>query len=172
MKYIIDVPDGYVLNSQLSIPWTFGENQTKNWMYTGLVAKPYDELCQKQSQNEVWDFVRCLSQDMVANDRYSCFGKSSTLSIIKDFSFQEAKEKYETWLRAKQEKLHINVGDEVEHNRSGVLGFVTKIDSSGANIVWKDGRTGYIAFEDINKTGHHFDSLDDILKIMNDKQRF
>ena len=104
MKYIIDVPDE-VAFIKLAKPYNvyYGDQE--------LIEKdqltPYTKF-KKDTENEVWDFVRsCLVMD--GFDFVEAFDSCSYINLL-EYSYQEAKAKYEAWLKQKDE---LNFGDEI-----------------------------------------------------------
>jgi len=129
-KYVIEIPDSEEamwegLNGDLFIPITMNKG-TKTWVNTDLKMTPYvepdedknlwdkgyscglndgrkiwqDEIKQKVEQ-EVWEFATTCTK-MDGADSVDVFSGFSLDSFTK-FSYQEAKDKYETWKKQKKE---------------------------------------------------------------------
>lgn len=59
----------------------------------------YPDVCHKRAQDETWEFVKtCM--DMSAGDLLCCFGVFGGIrEIFKKFTYTEAKEKYDAWVK-------------------------------------------------------------------------
>lgn len=58
----------------------------------------YPDECRKQGQDETWEFVKqCSSMDIV--DLVGCFGHCSIITVLKELTYTEAKEKYDAWVK-------------------------------------------------------------------------
>ena len=69
---------------------------------------PYTESDRKAIEDEVWKLADTI-HGMSIQDKTSCFGFSLTSAVTLNFSYQEAKAKYEAW----KKKGVIHVGDEI-----------------------------------------------------------
>ena len=163
MKYIIDVPDtdDYKIYSplnglELGLPWKIMDKTYT--LPTRIKLEPYTELDRKAIEDEVWEFVDFLENKLKASDYDDIFDDNSP---HEKYTYQEAKAKYEAWLKQKDK---ICVGDEVIHNGEiktvlGVLlGVLTLYDS--------DGFIYYINEFDVKKTGKHHGEVAELLKKM------
>ena len=164
-KYIIDIPDekAYLyVNDKcefLRMPISVGENENKSiCVPTFLRITPYTESDRKAIENEVWELARIVTS-MNMQDYMECFVEDAALVM----TYQEAKARYETW---KKEKEEIHVGDEVTYGDR--IGVVVRIDTegSGVNVVGRDGCTAYIGMADVAKTGRHFPDVKKLLERM------
>ena len=113
MKYIIDIPKEYESDwvnksSRLGFELCFPINETatnkKYHIPTGLKLESYTELDREAIENEVWNFVRFMSQGMSSLRRKECFGFDATLSAIKEMPYQEAKAKHEAWKKGEEDR--------------------------------------------------------------------
>ena len=109
MRYIIDAPSNlYKINGTLRVPVKVGEGDLC-WYNTYLKVESYTEPDRKAIEDEVWEFIDFLT-GMSPRERYECFDKVFSHIIVSTMSYQEAKAKYDEWLKQKDE---IRVGDEV-----------------------------------------------------------
>ena len=118
---------------------------------------------------EGWQFAQAIfypeTMGGIPEDNFKeCFHGKSAEAVLKDMSYHDAKERYDAWKQEKESR--VVVGDEVENKFSHSLGIVTRVDDSnlGADILWKNGGTGYVSLQWIAKTGNHYDVISDILK--------
>lgn len=58
----------------------------------------YPDVCRKQAQDETWEFVKTCTS-MSARDLWRCFGLASVKEIFEKFTYEEAKEKYDVWVK-------------------------------------------------------------------------
>ena len=170
MRYIIEFEDEYSMNEAgmkyhqcKQVPyWSVSHGIIKN-------LTPYIEPDRKAIEDEVWEFVRTIT-DMTNTQRIQCFG-SETCDLDDYLTYQEAKSKYEAWNKWKKQKYEIHVGDEVEY---GDCKFVVTaetesryhgIHSSNGNIV-RFGEGDYCRKDNCKKTGRHFDEVAELLEKM------
>lgn len=176
MKYIIEIEDEpnidtfdkakYYKCKQVSY-WYVSEN-IKNKL------TPYTEPDRKAIEDEVWEFVvKCLKMD--GDDFYEIFNSCDVMCLT-NFSYQEAKEKYEAW---KKQKDEVSVGDEVEYEYGGekIRFIVTGVKDSTAY-----GFRQIMEYEDVSdvgeycdvdvlqKTGRRFPEVVELLKKMRDAE--
>ena len=128
MKYIIDVPEDRISAGRLRVLADM-ENSMTYWIETGVRVTPYEEP--SGTAEDVWKMVchileRPDTGGMSWDDIEDCFG-TDNLSHIGELSYAEAREKYETWKKQKEE---IHVGDEV--NVDGYKGVVTWVNETHA----------------------------------------
>ena len=178
MKYIIDVPDEAIelMGGHISIfvEPVFKTGDCKR--YALRISKgdiePYTEPDRKAIEDEVWELVRIIT-DMTEKQRIECFG-GATCNLDKYWTYQDAKEKYEAWLKKKEE---IRVGDEVEYECCGevvkfiVTGFIGSIVCGFKWPCGYDDVGDYCRIEDLRKTGRHFPEVEDLLKKMEEGDR-
>ena len=137
---------------------------------------PYTEPDRKaieDAQEEVWNFASkiILSASLgglTTDEIKDCFGNENVFfDVLRDFSYQEAKAKYDAW---KKKKNEIRVGDEV-------IPMDTEYDTMIVTRTWKDdywsdcvntiGFDGSICSfltSNVKKTGRHFDEVEELLK--------
>lgn len=180
MKYIIDIPK--------EVKWIQGIKSTGfGTQAQGLVPvealTPYTEPDRSVIEAEVWDLVEdevwelarliVLKADdggLKHSEFNSCFGGDSIQEVMKNYSYQEAKAKYEAWKAEKESK--IEVGDGVYgkiNQKNGVVVriYADDIYSDCVGVMWEDGGLGpFCTIEGLQKTGRHFSQLSDLLKAM------
>lgn len=133
---------------------------------------PYTETDRKSIEDEVWEFADYMCR-MGVYEKEKCFGFSSTTEVTANLSYQEAKAKYEAWLKQKDE---IHVGDEV-------IPTDTQYDTMLVTRIWMDdhsrdcldtlGLDGCICSfltSNVKKTGRHFDEVAELLQKMRGEQ--
>ena len=128
-------------------------------------AEPYTEPDRKSIEDEVWEFLDFLFTGMSPQERYECFNKVFSHMIVSTMSYQEAKAKYEAWLKRKDE---INFGDEiisVDDDVKAVMLDCADYESihvmteNGCVERWKD-------LDGVKKTGRHFPEVAELLEKM------
>lgn len=95
------------------------------------------------------------------------FGKNTFASLMNTFSPQEALAK----VKAYEEHNEIKVGDVVRSKGCNVEGIITKISEIKIYRLFKDGSCDSISTkvkEDLEKTGRHFDSIDEFMRSADD----
>ena len=170
MRYIIDAPSSlYDIHGTLRVPVKVGEGDLC-WYNTYLKVESYTEPDRTQIEDEVWEFATICTK-MDGADSVDVFGGFSLDSFTK-YSYQEAKAKYEVWLKHKD---GIHVGDEVENasHKKGIVFNHCISPSSGLKYVRvlymdDDGNSFISAWEknDVKKTGRHFAEVAELLKKM------
>ena len=133
-----------------------------------LPQEDLDELTpynREAIEDEVWEFAGHLINvsPSVTEDIYWSINGGKGIEVAVEMSYQEAKAKYDSW---KKEKEEIHVGDEVGADDTPVIGIVTKVDRlfNRYHIVSDDGSTSYYQFHVVHKTGRHFPEVEDLLK--------
>ena len=126
------------------------------------IAKTHTEPDRKAIEDEVWEFVRIIT-DMTEKQRIECFGGASC-DLDEYWTYQDAKAKYEEWKKSKDD---IHVGDEVTDNELDEIGVVTYANDSYCCVLWSDG----VVSEEVRKsefrsTGRHFNITHELLKKM------
>ena len=169
MKYIIDIPDeeetmweGF--NGDLFIPITMNKG-TRTWVNTDLKMTPYTEPDRKAIEDEVWELADYMCR-MGVQERDLCFGFQSTTEVTANLSCQEAKSKFEAWLKQKDE---ICVGDEIYSDGDFENSIVMETYGDGSVSVYtKSGciEHWYNKVHNLKKTGRHFDEIAELLKKM------
>lgn len=163
MKYIIDVPDEH---TDIKVFYTDADMK----IIQSMRCKPYTEPDRKAIEDEVWKMARLISYDggLKLTDLYECYKCSSIQEVMKNHSYQEAKEKYEAWLKKTDE---IRVGDEVIDKDVGKA-IVINIDFELCSTLWLDGSVSEdVPLKDLHKTGRHFDEVEELLKKMKEGDR-
>lgn len=169
MKYIIDMPDDAewieVYKSKHS------SNSVKCFDgYSVLVhtLTPYTEPDRKAIEDEVWEFVDFIIWEMDVEDRDGCFDRKLHSHVFHDYTYQEAKSKYEEWLKQKDE---IKVGDEVYITNPNVKDIVTKVKKNGfAYLLCDDGEYHVMEIDSLIKTGRHFPEVAELLEKMREEE--
>lgn len=163
MKYIIDVPsDLYAICKTLRVPVKVG-NGDLSWYNTYIKAEPYTEPDRESIEDEVWGFVRIIT-DMTECERKECFG-CSTCDLDEYMTYKDAKAKYEAW---RKQKDKIRVGDEVIYN-SRTKAIVLKPETKeryGTILTTSELATISVSHDDLEKTGRHFDEIEELMKKM------
>ena len=107
MKYIIELNPDCVDGNFLRMPIRLaGEDQ---WIKTKASLMPYTEPDISGIENEVWELADYMGR-MSLTERDLCFGFPLPQEVTMNLSYNEAKDKFEAWLKQKDE---IHVGDEV-----------------------------------------------------------
>ena len=163
MKYIIDIPDKYVMTTNPKKLMILEKGIT---IATGIELTPYTEPYRQAIEDEVWSFAwKIFNMD---------FGEYAKLFDDNECpsDYRETKAKYESW---KKQKDEIRVGDEVEYECGGdivrfvVTGFRGERAFGFKNQCEYDDVGEYCDIEDLWKTGRHFDEVAELLKKMKDK---
>lgn len=99
-KYIIDVPDG--------TKWIEAYYAVDHFRYQGksiLVDSliPYTEPDRKDIEDEVWELASKLIWTFPERECRQIFGMESVY-VPRDMTYQEAKSKYEAWLKQKEDE--------------------------------------------------------------------
>lgn len=164
MKYIIDVDkDRIDCSGQLFIAVDIPNIQSAYEIPTGMWVKEYTEPDRKAIEDEVWGFVRIIT-DMTECERKECFG-CSTCDLDEYMTYKDAKAKYEAW---RKQKDKIRVGDEVIYN-SRTKAIVLKPETKeryGTILTTSELATISVSHDDLEKTGRHFDEIEELLKKM------
>lgn len=176
MKYIIDIEDEYSMNEGgmkyyqcKQVPyWSVSHGIIKN-------LTPYTEPDRKAIEDEVWEFVKKMEHEIPVCYLMDIYGDES--EIYQNFTYQEAKTKYEAWKKKKEE---IRVGDEVEQitasgNPVGFKCVVTKIVNDEILRGITQTGEGVTCSSQIKrwwrKTGRHFPEVEELLKKIKGKEK-
>lgn len=90
------------------------------------------------------------------------FGKNSFASLMNTFTPQEALAKVKAY---EEEQDEIKVGDVIKLRNWCTESIVTRVDGDIIYQLFTDGSCGiYTNKEDLEKTGRHFDSIDEFMK--------
>lgn len=110
-KYIIDIPEDrigdFVGSTCLLMPFTMAKH--KGVYNTNLKLTPYTEPDREAIENEVWELVGNINS-MTEEELLDVYGIYEARYIDDNYTYQEAKAKYDAWKKSKEE---IRVGDEV-----------------------------------------------------------
>ena len=166
MKYIIDIPD----NTHW-IQWIMEGTKDHHPYMDWIDVKDlrfYTEHDRKAIEDEVWEFARGLLN--YTDDDWEVI----TNMLLLDIPYQEAKAKYEAWLKQKDE---IHVGDEV-------IPTDTQYDPMIVTRIWMDdhsrdcldtlGLDGCICSfltSNVKKTGRHFPEVAELLEKMRGEEK-
>ena len=164
MKYIIEFEDEYSMNEGgmkyhqcKQVPyWSVSHGIIKN-------LTPYTEPDRKDIEDEVWELADYMCR-MGIQERDLCFGFQLTTEVTANLSYQEAKDKFESWLKQKDK---IRVGDEVTPRDGTWSGIVVDVDNGDLTIMGKKGisANGYES-KFFSKTGRHFPEVAELLQKM------
>lgn len=167
MKYIIDVDEDRVSKHGKLELLCEVENSLPQYIHTAIDARPYNEPDRKTIEDEVWEFVRTVT-DMTEAQRIQCFG-GATCNLDDYLTYQEAKSKYEVWL--KNEINILNTGDEVWNDEMSCKGVVLTVCDTGiVDVLWSDRDIECVFYKKLHKTGRHFDEVAELLKKMRGEQ--
>ena len=163
MKYIIDIPSELLIKDD---GYSFSDG--KSYCVTGNLSKltPYVEPDRKAIEDEVWEFATTCAK-MDGADSVDVFGGYSLESFTK-YSYQEAKSKFEAWMKDK-----IHVGDEIvgiysDGEKTSPL-VVLKVEGNYYYGIYS--KTGEFVQGGLNyeKTGRHFDEVTELLEKMRER---
>lgn len=164
MRYIIDAPSNlYKIGGTLRVPVKVGEGDLC-WYDTYLKVESYTEPNRKAIEDEVWELTEKVYM-MGTKERELCFGFTSPTEVMANLFYQEAKDKFEAWLKQKDE---IHYGDEiisVDDDVKAVMLDCADYESiyvmteNGCVERWKD-------LDGVKKTGRHFPEVAELLKKM------
>lgn len=164
MKYVIEFKEEPM---EIKVPNGMREYYPCiNFPGLSLPKEDLDELTpynREEIEDEVWEFAwKIYSMDI--GEYAEIFDDKGCPS-----DYQEAKAKYDSWKREKEE---IHVGDEVGVDDIPVIGIVTKVDRlfNRYHIVSDDGSISHYPFHVVHKTGKHFHEVENMLKKMRGEQ--
>ena len=168
-KYIIDIPEDrigdFVGSTHLLMPYTMAGHMGHH--DTGLELTLYTEPDRKTIEDEVWEFVRIIT-DMTEKQRIECFGGASC-DLDEYLTYRDAKAKYEEW-RKRKDEIHEydEIISEVPDNKAIIVcidiwGQWHCINADGSFMV-EINQQGYW-----KKTGRSFPELGDVLKKMREE---
>ena len=174
-KYIIDIEDEYTKDwindtpmcKELCMPISVPNRQRTYHVSTGFKLEPYTEPDRKAIEDEVWELADYMCR-MGVQERDLCFGFQLTTEVTANLSYQEAKSKFEAWLKQKDE---ICVGDEIYSDGDFENSIVMETYGDGSVSVYtKSGciEHWYNKVHNLKKTGRHFDEIEELLKKMRD----
>ena len=166
IKYIIEIPD--------DVQYVLFNGKADNKYYTAV--RPIAELEELNSDyiNENFGSLQDEAYQAGLNDAWKAAqricagefcGKIDTGSIL-NMTAQQAIDKIKAYEDKHSDR--IEVGDEIRHDIQGI-GVATRINEVNGttyyNAVWSNGNTGYYRFDDLKKTGNHYD-IQSILEAM------
>lgn len=165
MKYIVDLPK--------NARWIEIYHEVNYLTYEGntvLIEKlePYTEPDFKSVEDEVWELADYMCR-MSQTEKSQCFGFSYPSEVTTNLTYQEAKDKFEAWMKQNDE---IKIGDEVEYECCGevVKFIVTGINDSlfyGFKSPCEYYDVGeYAHIDSLRKTGRHFPEVVQLLEKM------
>ena len=131
-------------------------------------TEPDEDEIRQKAHEEAWEFAKTVSI-MKPEDKRECWGTDKYNTINLGYSYQEAKDKYESW---KAEKDKVCVGDEVKEINGIWKGIVMNIDDTDdLTIMVSSGQScnGYKK-KYFRKTGRHFNEIEELLKKMRDAE--
>lgn len=121
----------------------------------------------ENDENAAWELAQRIRRKeteggMTLRDLYDCFG-SKSISDIFNLSYKEAREKYITWCKKKEDEIH--VGDEVETLEGTYIKMVaTKVTENTVSGVSFDGQVHARFISKVKKTGRRYSLIVDLLK--------
>lgn len=144
----------------------------KNWLkseYTTALVEddvlhPIDESYNK-GLNAAWELAKKIvgspsNGGYAANELVEIFGTVNK-PVLDAYAPQEALAK----VKAYEERNEIKVGDVVKLKETTREAIVTRVTETCLYFLFKDGSCGSLfAKEDFEKTGKHFDSIDEFMK--------
>ena len=165
MKYIIDIPDDTTYINALK----YEDSKcvaARSYIIPDLTS--YTEPDRKAIEDEVWELADNIHR-MIIQDKVLCFGFAKTSAVTSNLSYQEAKAKYESW---KKQKDEIHIGDEVKGNSGLWTGVVVGFDEFDALIIMDSSgeSCGGYKTKFFRKTGRHFDEVEELLKKIRDTE--
>lgn len=181
MKYLIEVPDETGQAYYNIAPYTEPNQKAIDLQHAHDIEN-VARMNYSKGAEDAWELARriiCPSdccEDSISAHTKEIFNKEGweIRSIFKDLSYQEAKAKYESWKRKKEE---IRVGDEVVYaddpnkEKAIVLRlYQPKQYKTLADILCEDGTVEkMIVVENLACTGRHFDEVEELLKKMREE---
>jgi len=179
MKYIIDIPDeaiefmGGHIRVFVEPEFKMGDCKFYALRLSKEDIEPYTELDRKQIEDEAWKLARLISLEaddggLSPTDLYECYKSSSIQEVMKNYSYQEAKAKYEVWMKAKRDKeSRIEVGDEVS-SYDDIKAVVMDFQTNDGMIVFTENGCieRWAKTHRAEKTGRTFPAVEKMLKQM------
>ena len=120
-------------------------------------------------EDEVWELADYMCR-MGVQERDLCFGFQLTTEVTANLSYQEAKAKFEAWLKQEDE---IRVGDEIYSDGDYEKSVVMEIHGDGSVSVYtKNGciEHWWNKMHNLKKTGRHFMEVAELLEKMRGEQ--
>ena len=165
MKYVIEIPSkadfvtAYYMEDGLPVMY-------KSDRIDDL--EPYTEPDRKDIEDEVWELADYVVR-MGSQERNLCFGFNFTTEVTANLTYQEAKSKFEAWLKQNDE---IHVGDELKDDgniRAVVLDIMDE-DYVSYEVFTENGIVDEWQKGIVVKTGRHFDEVAELLEKMRGEQ--
>jgi len=158
---------GRILKYIIDIPTEMAEATARYWNETtDMTLIPYIESDQKAIEDEVWEFVKKI-ECLTIGETEDCFDVEyeGIPFVANMFSYQEAKAKYEAWLKKKDE---IHVGDELKDdgNIKAVVLDILDADYESYEVFTENGIVDEWQKGIVVKTGRHFDEVEELMKKM------
>ena len=177
MKYIIDIEDEYTKDwvndtpmcKELCMPISVPNRQRTYHVSTGFKLEPYTEPDRKAIEDEVWEFARKIisTSENEMSEMWGCatnFGE-----VMHNTTYSEAKAKYEKWRKQRDE---IHVGDEVIYNsRTRAVVLKPENEERYGTIFTSEFSTIAVSHNELEKTGRHFDEVEELLEKMKEGDR-
>lgn len=146
-----------------------GDEELTNFVTVDVLHAP-DELYNK-GLNDAWELVKKIVESpnkggYKADELAEIFGISDK-PVLDAYTPQEALAK----VKAYEEHNEIKVGDVVRSKGCNVEGIITKISEIKIYRLFKDGSCDSISTkvkEGLEKTGRHFDSIDEFMRSADD----
>lgn len=173
-KYILNIPDEILefmngkFNFFIEPEVKVGECKHYKVRLDNTEITPYTEPDQEAIEDEVWEFTGKI-QKMTCEQMHEVLGITAPNYdyFCNEISYQEAKAKYESWRKQKDE---IRVGDEIvgiysDGEKSPPL-VVLKVEGNYYYGIYS--KTGKFVQGGLNyeKTGRHFDEVENLFKKM------
>ena len=127
----------------------------------------WEEKTKEFDENDKWQLAqRIILPDseggMTWGELEECFGTRSTRDIFR-MDYLEAREKYITWCKKKEDEIH--AGDEVETLEGNYIKMVaTKVTENTVSGVSFDGQVHTRFISKVKKTGRRYSLIVDLLK--------
>ena len=181
MKYIIDIPDGMTCINALKYedskcvaarsyiipdltPYTEPDRKAVDLQYAHDIEN-VARMNYNEGAKDAWEFARAINY-LEYDDFVSCFG-GKTEEAVYELSYSEVKAEYEAW---KKQKDEIRVGDEVIYNsRTRAVVLEPETEKKYGEIFTSEGSTIVVSHDDLEKTGRHFDEVEELLKKMKEQ---
>lgn len=173
MRYIVDIPEGYIpvraKDKSLVFPgnprFRTYEKELEDIRKNQYVILQHDveEALRNEGREEAWDLARKI-MNMGAEQRVDAFGDTYLLNITKS-GYSEVSKKYNEW------RKKISVGDIVivrDEGRAIITDVTTDFCEEGelsCNCLFVDGASAYYSTDNLVKTDEHIDLSDIFTKL-------
>lgn len=141
------------------------EESTIGWV-DKEVLHPVNESYNR-GLNDAWELAKKIVLPdhlggYTVDELKDIFDKNTFSPLMNTLTPQEALAKVKTY---EEERNEIKVGDVVTYRGSILEGIVTRVDGHVVYRLFRDGSCdGHAYKEDLEKTGRHFDSIDEFIK--------